>query len=190
MAQQPTLTTERLILRPYELSDAADIQRLAGAREIAATTSAIPHPYEDGMAQEWIRPHQERFDEGTEVHFALVDKVKKTFIGGMGLLGISREHSRAELGYWVAVPYWNQGYCTEAGRAVLAYGFETLKLNRIYAHHFGQNPASGRVMQKLGMKHEGHLRQHFCKWDDFVDFVLYGILQSEWRQKQEEVVGG
>jgi ribosomal-protein-alanine N-acetyltransferase len=57
-----------------------------------------------------------------------------------------------------------------------------LELNRIFAHHFTRNPASGRVMQKLGMKHEGCLRQHFEKWDAFEDMEIYGILKSEWQK--------
>ena len=58
---------------------------------------------------------------------------------------------RAELGYWIGVPWWNRGYATEAGRALLDFGFGTLGLHRIMAHHMMRNPASGRVMQKLGM---------------------------------------
>ena len=87
---------------------------------------------------------------------------------------------RAELGYWIGKPYWGQGYCTEAARATLDFGFEQLGLNRIFAHHFARNPASGRVMQKIGMTREGRLRQHVKKWDAFEDLELYGILKDHW----------
>ena len=99
MTERPTIKTERLILGPYTLDDAPELQRLIGDRDIASTTLNIPHPYEDGMAEEWI-----------------------------------------------GKPYWNQGYCTEAARAVLKYGFAVLGLNRVHASYMTRNPASGRVI--------------------------------------------
>ena len=187
MTRQPKLVTERLMLRPFSLSDAPDVQRLAGAKEIAATTANIPHPYEDGVAEAWIGTHQEQFEKGEQATFAVVLKgvsaenvSEHTLIGAISLLAISQRHARAELGYWIGVPYWNRGYCTEATRAILRYGFETLGLNRIQARHLARNPASGRVMQKAGMRYEGTMRQAVRKWDVFEDVKLYAILKSEY----------
>jgi ribosomal-protein-alanine N-acetyltransferase len=179
MGERSTIETERLILRPFSLDDAQELQRLINDRDIAATTLNIPHPYEDGMAEEWIGRHQERFDKGEGVNFAITHREEGFFIGGIGL-GINKEHENAELGYWVGKPYWNNGYCTEAASAVVKYGFEVLGLNRIHATHMTRNPASGRVMQKTGMKHEGSLRQHMKKWGKFEDIESYGILRSEY----------
>jgi RimJ/RimL family protein N-acetyltransferase len=179
MKQRPTLETERLLLRPFELSDAKDVQRLAGDRAIADTTLNIPHPYEDGMAEEWISTHQAKFEAGELCNFAIVLRGTGELLGAMGL-AIAARFERAVLGYWIGKPYWNNGYCTEAGRAVFHYGFSTLKLNRIHASHLTRNPASGRVMQKLGMVHEGRERQHVKKWDRFEDLELYGLLRDEW----------
>ena len=92
---------------------------------------------------------------------------------------IQTADERAELGYWVGKPFWGQGYCTEAAQAVIAYGFQTLGLNRIQAHHFGRNPASGRVMQKLGMRYEGLERQYHKKWGQFEDGLGYAILRED-----------
>jgi RimJ/RimL family protein N-acetyltransferase len=94
-------------------------------------------------------------------------------------LEIEPAHRRAELGYWIGVPHWSRGYATEAARAALHYGFETLQLERIFASHFRHNPASGRVLKKLGMRHEGCLRAHILKWGEFVDLEAYGLLRSE-----------
>ena len=179
MSHRPTLATERLILRPFQLTDAQDVQRLAGSREIASTTLNIPHPYEDGMAEEWISKHQETFEQGRGVTFAITSRSGGHLIGAISLMGISPGH-QAELGYWVGTPYWNQGFCSEASHAVVRYGFQVLGLNRIHACHLTRNPASGRVMQKLGMRHEGCRRQHVQKWELFEDLELYGILRSEW----------
>jgi [ribosomal protein S5]-alanine N-acetyltransferase len=103
----------------------------------------------------------------------------------VGAVGIrfTPANNRAELGYWIGKPYWGRGYCSEAARAVLAYGFDERGLNRIYAHHMTRNPASGRVMQKAGMQREGILRRHFLKWGVFEDVEIYGILREEWENR-------
>lgn len=73
---------------------------------------------------------------------------------------------------------------TKAAGVLLLYGFSTLDLHRLYAHHFPHNPASGRVLQKIGMKYEGVLREHVRKGDDFEDLVVYGLLRPEWLMKE------
>ncbi len=175
---QPVLETERLFLRPFLPTDASTVQRLAGDEAIAATTLNIPHPYEDGMAEEWIGSHQERYDKGEAVIFAITLREERTLIGAIGL-EINREHERAVLGYWIGQPYWNQGYCTEAAKAVVQFGFDQYQLHRIHASHFSSNKASGRVMEKIGMLHEGKLRRHIKKWGRYEDLEIYGILREE-----------
>jgi len=150
MLERLTLYTARLRLRPFSLDDAPIVQVLAGHPDVARTTLAIPHPYPDGAAEAWIASHAAQFEQGTAVHFAIERSSDGAVIGAIGL-GLEREHARAELGYWVGKPYWGQGYCTEAAQAVVHYGFVSLDLNRIYAHHFTTNPASGRVLQKIGI---------------------------------------
>ncbi len=179
MKQRPTLQTGRLILRPFTLDDAPEVQRLAGDKAVADTTLNVPYPYEDGVAEEWIGKHQEQFDKGELVNFAITHGRRHYLIGSIGLT-INKRFEHAELGYWIAKEYWNNEHCTEAARAVLKYAFGALGLNRIAAHHFVRNPASGRVMQKLGMSYEGCQRQHLKKWDKFEDIVLYGILKNEY----------
>jgi ribosomal-protein-alanine N-acetyltransferase len=174
----PVLQTQRLILRPFTLEDAPIVQRLAGAYEVAATTLNMPHPYQDGMAQQWISSQRAKHEKGEVVDFAIVIREGRLLCGAIGL-GIDKRNNNAELGYWIGVPYWGQGYCTEAAKEVLSYGFKSLNLHRIYAAHLKCNPASGRVMQKIGMSYEGCSRDHFCKWGQFYDDLRYGILASE-----------
>jgi len=180
MNQQPTIITERLILRPYRLEDATELQMLIGDRDVVTTMTNVPHPYEDGMAEEWIGERQESFEKGKTVDFAITHRQEGFLIGGISLNDIDRQSELAEIGYWIGKPYWGNGYGTEVARAVLQYGFEVLGLNRIHGKHFRRNPTSGRIMQKIGMKHEGCHRQHFKKWGNFEDFELYGILRSEY----------
>lgn len=166
MTSQPTLRTERLILRPFCPEDAAAVQRLAGARPVADTTANIPHPYPDGAAERWISTYSTRFAAGDAAIFAITLLPSGELIGAIGLQ-IGRQQACAELGYWVGVPYWNRGYCTEAGRAVVEYAFYTLGLHRVHATHSRRNLASGRVLQNIGMRYEGRLRQHIRKRDSF-----------------------
>lgn len=178
MSDVPTLTSRRLLLRQMEMSDALEVQRLAGDRAVAATTSLIPHPYPDGEAERWIRSQAEDRNRGTGAVWAITRREDGVFVGAVGL-SINTDCNHAELGYWVGVPFWNNGYVTEACGLVLDYAFEQRQLRRVVAHHFSSNVTSGRVMQKLGMTHEGTLRKHFRKWGEYVDCVFYGILREE-----------
>lgn len=180
MLDQPTLTTARLTLRPFVLDDAWDVERLAGMREIADTTLNIPHPYPNGAATAWIETHPPAWAAGTSATFAVVETVGGALVGATGLM-IRQEHRRAELGYWIARDRWNKGYATESARRLLAFGFEVLGLHRIEARHFLRNPASGQVMQKLGMQREGVERDWAIKWDRFETLAVYSILEPEWR---------
>ncbi len=146
-----TFETNRLIIRPFEIQDAKTVQQLAGVRAIADTTINIPHPYEDGMAEKWIASHPNLFETGQEHAFAIIDKHAGSLIGAISLISITKGH-QAELGYWIGLPFWGQGFCTEAACAIFQYAFIDLALQRIHACYLSRNEASGRVMQKLGMK--------------------------------------
>jgi RimJ/RimL family protein N-acetyltransferase len=177
----PRLETKRLVLRAFKPSDACDVQRLAGDPAISDTTLNIPHPYEDGMAEEWISTHRPDFEAGKSVTLAITLRDTGQVVGAISL-HMAPRFDRAELGYWVGKPFWNKGYCTEAALALLRYGFETLGLNRIHAHYFSGNPSSGIVMKKIGMSQEGILRQHVKKAGRYVDLVNYAILRGDWQR--------
>lgn len=177
-APQPTLRTERLVLRPFAEGDAPSVHAIVSDREIAATTLTIPHPYPEGMAAEWISWHPERWEKGAGVVFAATLGEGGELVAAVGL-DLDEPHRRGELGYWVARPHWGRGYATEAARAVVGFGFRALGLHRVQAQHFTRNPQSGAVMRKLGMRHEGCLRHHLQKWGEFVDVEVYGILADE-----------
>ena len=172
------LQTGRLTLRGYTPSDIPALVPLIGAREVAATTLRIPHPYSEADGRDFIVSTQEDHSRGTGLHLTIVLRQNDTLCGGVGLR-IEPDHRRAELGYWIGLPYWGDGYATEAARAMVKYGFETLRLHRIFASHFANNPASARVLRKIGMSHEGSLRGHILKWGEFIDLEMYGMLASD-----------
>ena len=185
MSDQPALHSERLLLRTFTLDDAPSVRLLAGERDVASTTINIPHPYEEGMAEAWIGTHRPAFERGEAAVFAVIDRATGDLVGAVGLT-LAAAHERAELGYWIGKPFWGRGYATEAAAAILAYAFDVLGLNRVHATHLTRNPASGRVMQKVGMTHEGRSREHFKKWGAFEDVERYGILRREYRQADSE----
>ena len=180
----PELRTARLLLRPFRAGDGPAVERLVGAREVADTTLTIPHPYPAGAAEAWIATQAPAWAGGERVTLAVCEAADDgddaPLVGAIGLQLVP-EHAHAELGYWIAVERWNRGYATEAGHAILALAFDTLGLHRVQARHFTRNAASGRVMQKLGMRYEGMQRGALRRWGVFEDVALYAILADDWR---------
>lgn len=172
----PTLRTERLVLRPFRIKDAPRVQELAGAHEVYATTENVPHPYEDGMAEEWIASLGAKFESREQIALAMALADGGALIGSISLRVVTR-HRRASLGYWLGVPYWGRGYCTEAAIAMIRYGFEDLELHKITAQHMIGNAASGRVMEKAGMQKEGELVHELLKDGVFHTVAVYGIVK-------------
>ena len=174
------LRTTRLLLRSLVREDVPAIVRLAGAKEIAATTMQIPHPYVEEDARNFLAHANENFLAGRSVSFAISVLAGGELCGAVGL-HIVEAHRHAELGYWIGVPFWGKGYATEAASAAVAFGFQNLRLNRIYAQHFAGNTASQRVLEKIGMRHEGSFPQHIQKWGRFVDVENYALLANDFR---------
>jgi 8-oxo-dGTP diphosphatase len=144
------IETGRLVLRPLRLEDAPDIQRLAAEWEVARYTSNIPHPYELGMAEAWIRSHRDDF----EIVFAIERRPDGAFVGCIGVEPdmVTRE---AEFGYWIGMPYWGAGYATEALSALVDHVFATSDVDRARAAAMPDNRASIRVQEKVGFRYVG-----------------------------------
>ncbi len=175
---QPTLTTARLLLRPLVPADAVDVQRIAGAIEVAGTTANIPHPYPDGAAEEFIAGRAPAWRDEIAATWAITRD--GALVGCIGLQLFGRTHARASLGYWIAHAEWNRGYATEAAQATLAWAFAD-GWHRVEAMHLSRNPASGRVMEKLGMRREARLRDYFRRFGAWEDVELYAILDGDRR---------
>ena len=142
------LTTDRLTLRPFRPDDRDAFRALAGHWEVARMTSDIPHPLTDEDARQWLAPAAD------EARFALIED--DVLIGGAGYF--MRTARAAEVGFWLGRAYWGRGLATEAVRAVLAYGLSTGNAAAFTSSHFTDNPASGRVLAKLGFEPAGTCR--------------------------------
>jgi RimJ/RimL family protein N-acetyltransferase len=113
MELYPELRTARLILRQFSLEDAPEVQRLVGEWEVARPLLIVPHPYEDGMAQEWIATHRPAYEAGERVTWAVALREEGALVGSI-TLHLHPLHDNAELGYWIGKPYWGCGYATES----------------------------------------------------------------------------
>ncbi len=164
--------TERLTLRPAWREDAPLIARAIAHERVVTMLSRAPWPYLDEDAIAFAG----RDRPGDDPTFMIFRHVGGTveLIGGIGIDLVS--DAVPELGYWLTPSAWGQGYATEAGRAVIAIARHTLRLPRLSAGHFVDNPASGRVLRKLGFRATGRTEQRPCRArGGRVDFVGYAL---------------
>lgn len=149
------------------------------AREIYEQTAAIPFPYTDSDAERWIaQVEDETRREGLPWNWAIRDR-EGHLLGGIGFRrkeAPGASHS-AEIGYWLAKPYWNRGIVTAAARRLCEHGFSRMGLVRITAHVFESNPASARVLEKCGFALEGKLRKCHLKDGRYIDVRLYALVR-------------
>jgi RimJ/RimL family protein N-acetyltransferase len=184
-SEQPTLETARLRLRPLRPTDAPRIREYAGDLRVAEMTSLIPHPYPEHAAEEWIV----RCTAGDDIAFAIARRETDELVGA---IGVHPEPNGliAEIGFWIGVPFWGRGYCTEAAREILRFCFEDLGLQRVHAGHFAGNEASGRVQEKIGMRREGFSPWSICRFGALKDRVIHGIIRPDWEALQGQPGGG
>lgn len=144
----PVLETARLILRAPMRADARTVATLASDRRVAENTARIPHPYTLADAEAFIR-HVGESDAEAVFAITLPDGAL------IGLSGLERRDDTIEIGYWLGVPYWGQGYATEVARALIDHAFGDLGLDRLEAGARVSNPASRRVLEKCGFQWSG-----------------------------------
>jgi RimJ/RimL family protein N-acetyltransferase len=172
------METSRLRLRPFTLADSETVERLAGAAEVATMLINMPHPYPPGLAAKWIGGHQALAETGEFFTWAIELKATKELMGAFAL-GVNSAHHRGHVGYWLGVPYWNQGYATEAAFPVLDFAFRHLALHRVQALVFPRNVGSCRVLEKVGFQAEGVLRGYLLKGEIFEDAIMYALTRPE-----------
>lgn len=178
----PVLETPRLTLRRLTMRDAADMYAYARDPEVARHVLWDAHrSLSDTRA--YLRAAIFQYRNGLPSLWGIVERESGRLIGTIGYMSFQPDNSLAEVGYSLARSHWNQGLMTEALEAVLRVSFETLKLHRIEAQHFTANPASGRVMSKCGMSHEGHLRARIYNKGKFRDVEMWAILRRTWEKQ-------
>ena len=153
------LETERLLIRRLDRSDMPAFLPLLNEWDVARTLGRVPHPYTEEMAQEFFDGLEKRRAAGEDFNFAILRKSDREYLGGCGVF--LRDDRPFELGYWIGKPYWGNGYATEAARAAVQLAMVELKVTKLIAGWFIDNPASGRVLEKLGFVADG-IEQRDC----------------------------
>ncbi len=156
-SEMPTIETERLILRPMRVSDAADMFRYARRSDVTTYLLWFPHPSQS-YTEEYLRYIEKRYRLGEFFDWGVVDKESGRMIGTCGFTRFDYPHNVGEIGYVLSPEFHGKGLGTEAASRVLRFGFEELSLHRIEVKFMQGNEASLRVSQKLGMQFEGYRR--------------------------------
>lgn len=146
------LETERLILRVPVENDAVQVARQIGVWDVAKNLAAVPFPYDEQDALGFIQRSAQNRALGQAYVFAIIRREGNVL---MGLCGLHLNHGQFELGYWLGRDYWGNGYATEAAGRVLEFAFDVLSAECVTAGWFHDNPASGRVLKKLGCQPNG-----------------------------------
>ncbi|GIO24491.1 GNAT family N-acetyltransferase [Oceanobacillus sp. J11TS1] len=173
----PVLETERLLLREMKKEDLQDVYDYASDPELTTFLTWETHTTR-GDTEEFIAFLLDLYKKGTKGAWAIVWKKKNRVIGTIDLQW-NQKHYSAELAYAISRDYWRKGIGAEAGRAVLRFGFEKMKLERVYARCHPDNIASYKLMEKLGMTYEGTLRKSMCRKGKQEDLKIYSILKDE-----------
>ena len=173
-----TISTDRLVLRMFQKSDANAVTKLCNNYNIFKNTLYLPYPYSLEDALTWIERHLENFNANKSYEFAITDKETGELYGAIALTN-NQKFNQGEIAYWIGEEFWKKGYATEASQAILQFAFDDKKYHKVFARYFSSNPASGRVLQKLGMEKEGILIDHIKKEEKYEDLVYYGIINSK-----------
>ncbi|MBE5796011.1 MAG: GNAT family N-acetyltransferase [Clostridiales bacterium] len=178
----PVIETPRLILRRMTLKDAPDLFAYSQDPEVARHVLWTAHR-SIWETKAYIRYVLQQYRLGEPSSWCIVEKETNRAVGTIGFMSFSAENSTVEVGYSLARSHWNRGLMTEALEAVLNEAFTVLRLHRVEAQHFSANPSSGRVMEKCGMTHEGHLRQRIWNKGEFQDVEMWAILRRDWQKR-------
>lgn len=176
-----TIETERLIIRELTELDIKKVHEYASDPEVAKYVPWGPNTLKE--TEEFVKECIEYQNQKDRVDFelAVIAKSDGNLIGVCGLHISDKENREGWIGYCMNKLYWNKGFGTEIGKILLDIGFNKLKLHRIYATCHPENLGSERVLQKIGMQKEGHLRQHIRYKGHWRDSLLYAILEDEYR---------
>jgi RimJ/RimL family protein N-acetyltransferase len=175
----PTLTSERVVLRWLERSDAPSLYNIFSDPQVMQYWSSAPWTEEDD-AIELVESTRRHFETNSLYQWGVARRDDDALIGTCTLAHVDAQNRRAEIGFVLGSDHWGQGYMTEATNLLLLFAFETLGLHRIEADVDPRNEASIRLIERLGFQREGYLRERWLVGDEINDTVFYGLLRREW----------
>jgi len=174
------IKTDRLLLREFAAADWPALHAVESLPEVAKYQDFAPRTEEESRAYVLDSITDAQTELRSTYDFAVVLRTEDHLIGRCGLGIKDRGIGEAVLWYTLHPAYWGHGYMTEAARAMVDFGFRELRLHRIWADCDPANIGSWRVLEKIGMRREGHLRENARVKGEWVDSLIYAILASEW----------
>jgi ribosomal-protein-alanine N-acetyltransferase len=178
------IVTDRLVLREFATRDWRALHAYQNHPRYLQVGDR--NPQTEQQSRKWVEMFMANVDQTPRRKFQLVATLKDTgeVIGNCGVRRNDRTEWDAELGYELSADHWGKGYATEAAGAMLAFGFRELGIHRASAHCNASNAGSIHVLEKLGMRQEGCIRDGDFQKGAWWDLLLWGILESEWRERQ------
>lgn len=186
MQQTFILHDTKIYLRPVKKKDAVSILKLAKDKEIAEFTN-VPHPYTLEHAHAFIQETHRNMKKGKAVELGIFNLKNHEFLGIVGITNIHEKYGYADIAYWIGKKFWRNGYATQAIKLMISYAFSVLKLHRLQAVVRHTNIASLALLSKAGFKIEGRLRQIVYKKGVYLDRVLFGMLDFEYKNKNKKI---
>lgn len=180
-----TLETERLVLRRFTETDAEAVFYNWASDDAVTKYLTWPTHQNPGHSAGYVEFCLDSYSDPASYQWGMELKETEEVFGNISVVKINEDLEAVELGYVIGRDFWGNGYTAEAVKAVIAFLFEEVGVNRIAARHDTNNPNSGRVMQKAGMKYEGTIRQGDRNNQGVVDCAIYSILRSEYFKTRE-----
>ena len=167
----------KIKIRPWEISDLENLVKYANNWNVAKNlTDAFPHPYTEADGNSFIA----NAFKGFPIQIFAIDNVGQA-IGAIGIHTQTDIHQKnAEIGYWLAEPFWGQGIMSDAVKQIVDYAFNTLEIDRIFARPFGTNLASQKVLEKNNFKLEARFEKTLFKNGEYLDELVYAIRRNYW----------
>jgi [ribosomal protein S5]-alanine N-acetyltransferase len=175
----PIIETDSLILGKIETKDISNIILYANNSDITDNILNVPNPFTKEDAISLVNRQIQGYETQTAYVFAIFLKEFSEFTGIISLHP-DKMSNKAEMGYWIGEPFRNKGIATAAVKEILAYGFGSLGLNKIFANHFTDNISSGKVLIHAGMLKEAVLKEHYLKNGLYKDVVQYRLTRQEY----------
>ncbi len=173
------IETKRLIIRALQIDDANEIYKNINNEQVSRWTANVPHPYTLENAHDFIEYSNIAIENDKKLDLGIILKETGKLIGCAGFVDLDLKNNNAEIGYWLGEKYWGKGIMSEAVFAIIKYGFDNLKLHKIYGKHISENINSKRIFEKLGFKEEGLLREQVLKKGKYFDKKYWGLLKDD-----------
>lgn len=174
----PVLSTERLVLREFKLSDAQDIYEIRSNPQVMRFMDSYPHK-NLAESQKFIATGLEDYKNKLGIFWCICQRSDGQVVGDISFWKISRSNSRAEIGYSLKEKYWGKGYMSEVMSVLFDFAFDAFNVHSIEANINPVNEASRKVLLKQGFKKEAYFREHFFFDGRYIDSEIYSLLKQD-----------